>query len=63
MMGEHKRKKSISTGTDQWKSEGDCKQCRRKNYCKTTCQAHAANIQRHIMQRTMSIFTKMLEKT
>lgn len=61
-MGEHKRKKEISTGTDQWKGEGDCEHCRRKNYCKTTCQAHTANIQRHIMQRTMSIFTEMLKK-
>lgn len=24
---------------DQWKANGDCAMCRRKNYCKTACSA------------------------
>lgn len=42
--------------TDQWKSEGLCYKCRRKNYCKTTCranrQAAAARVKAAIMKAT-----------
>jgi radical SAM protein with 4Fe4S-binding SPASM domain len=26
--------------SEQWKLEGDCKECRRKNYCGKDCKAH-----------------------
>lgn len=29
--------------TDQWKDKGDCRVCRRKNYCKEACTAHTAH--------------------
>lgn len=35
---------------DQWKSNGDCLLCRRKDYCKTNCKAHKENIEKIIKQ-------------
>lgn len=32
--------------TDQWKLNGDCKQCRRKNYCSNACSAHKKSCDR-----------------
>lgn len=32
---------------DQWKANGDCAMCRRRNYCKTACTA-AKNRSRRI---------------
>lgn len=30
----------MAENSDQWKGEGDCRKCRRVNYCKTECRAH-----------------------
>ena len=39
-MGEHKNKEKPATElTDQWKLDGQCENCRRKQYCKKMCKA------------------------
>ena len=38
------------TNPDQWKQGGDCRECRRKNYCRTTCRAHRKWMQMAIRQ-------------
>ena len=36
--------------SEQWKLEGKCSECRRQSYCKKTCSAAKAAIQRGIME-------------
>lgn len=43
---------------EQWKSDGDCKACRRKNYCGKGCKAH----ERYIERGVRSIIAKTLLK-
>lgn len=31
---------AIMDKSEQWKLEGNCKECRRKNYCSKDCKAH-----------------------
>lgn len=38
------------TNSEQWKLEGDCSLCRRKDYCKTDCKAHKEYINKIIKQ-------------
>ena len=33
-----------SVPSDQWKHEGYCTACRRRNYCKSECRAHRDNV-------------------
>ncbi|WP_394911969.1 hypothetical protein [uncultured Robinsoniella sp.] len=33
---------------EQWKESGNCKECRRKNYCKTACKAHKVRTDREL---------------
>ena len=30
----------MDRSSDQWKTGGDCRECRRKNYCRTQCSAN-----------------------
>lgn len=36
--------------SEQWKLEGKCSECRRQSYCKKTCSAAKAAIQRGMME-------------
>ncbi|MGF7010624.1 hypothetical protein M2146_001148 [Lachnospiraceae bacterium PF1-22] len=36
--------------SDQWKAEGDCNQCRRKNYCTKQCAARDSFCQREVLE-------------
>ena len=38
----------MSENTDRWKSDGDCTQCRRQNYCKKKCKAYQKASERMI---------------
>lgn len=43
--------------SEQWKHEGICRECRRKNYCKKQCSANAEFTKREIYGE---IFKKMV---
>lgn len=34
--------------SEQWKESGNCKECRRKNYCKTACKVHKVRTDREL---------------
>lgn len=36
--------------SEQWKLEGKCSECRRQSYCKKTCSATKAAIQRGMVE-------------
>lgn len=44
---------------EQWKAEGDCSKCRRKNYCKKKCTAHNKAVDSFIRS---AVANKMFEK-
>lgn len=33
---------------EQWKESGNCKECRRKNYCKAACKVHKIRIKQEL---------------
>jgi len=33
---------------DEWLDDGNCDNCRRKNYCKTPCKAHKERFARRV---------------
>lgn len=37
MVGGRKDREEMSDKTEQWKLDGDCSLCRRKNYCSNRC--------------------------
>lgn len=37
MVGGGKDRREMSDKTEQWKLDGDCSLCRRKNYCSNRC--------------------------
>ena len=36
--------------TDQWKLDGDCDKCRKKNYCSKECKAAKVAFRVHMME-------------
>lgn len=50
---------------DSWMTDGNCDNCRRKNYCSTQCKANksreAANLRKAIMQAVVAGY-KVLHK-
>ena len=50
---------------DSWMTDGNCDNCRRKNYCSTQCKANksreAANLRKAIMQAVVDGY-KVLHK-
>lgn len=34
----------MTENNEQWLLQGECKLCKRKNYCRTTCKARKNNI-------------------
>lgn len=43
---------------EQWKLDGNCELCRRKNYCKTQCSMSKKNVDRTIHNAVMNTFFK-----
>ena len=43
--------------SEQWKLEGKCTECRRKNYCPNNCTAKRKRDQALIQQATNNAFT------
>ena len=43
--------------TEQWKMEGNCKECRRQEYCKQKCTAWKKRQDRIIREVASSLFT------
>ena len=40
---------------DSWLTDGNCQECRRKNYCKTECKKHRASVKRYMYNTMMSV--------
>lgn len=58
---EVKEPKTVIHGIkEQWLHQGDCKECRRKSYCKKPCKAHKEKIENDIYEK---IVQKTVEKT
>ena len=48
---------------DQWKSGGNCPDCRRAKYCTKTCSAHKKQFQRQVAGVLRGGIAKALERT
>lgn len=48
--------------TDQWMLDGDCKKCRRKNYCGETCKIRKTKIFDRIRDSLFSGFAEAFSK-
>lgn len=46
--------------TEQWKLNGDCDKCRRKNYCTKKCRAKQTKIERVLEEYSKSIIDSVL---
>ena len=51
---------------EQWKLDGKCNICRRKNYCSTTCKRYKSRrdyeMKCHISQALVRAFNKVMEE-
>lgn len=45
---------------EQWKSGGQCNECRRNNYCKTECTQHKRRVRYNLEQ---FVFNKLDERS
>lgn len=43
--------------SEQWKTEGKCAECRRRNYCHNDCKAKRKRDQALIQQTVSNVFT------
>lgn len=56
---------------EQWKSDGNCNECRRQNYCKTECTQHKRRFKVDLSQivfnkldeRSNGLFSKIVNET
>ena len=46
----------MQNDSDQWKGDGDCDRCRRKEYCKTECKAH----RKHVKEIQDALFNQIM---
>jgi hypothetical protein len=47
--------------TDQWKSDGDCKLCRRNPYCTKVCRASRNRLFQKMSEKASELIAKRME--
>lgn len=55
-------KNTYDPKSEQWRLAGNCKICRRKRYCKTSCKAHNLTVQQNITAAVMNAMLKCITK-
>lgn len=43
---------------EQWKTDGNCTECRRNNYCKTTCSAHKGRMNKIVQEAYIKVMAE-----
>lgn len=47
---------------EQWLSDGECNECRRKNYCKTECRANKKRVVKTVIKKYYDSLLERVEK-
>lgn len=55
-------KEGGQTLSEQWKADGKCEDCRRKDYCKTQCTANKRMIRARVARLIQEYYDQMTKK-
>ena len=55
-------RKNPRVSPDQWKSGGNCPDCRRAKYCTKPCSAHKSQLQSQVASVLLGGITKALDQ-